>query len=103
MLVADVERHIDAIDGLLGQGEWLVGRALSLADISVFAQIFCIRGSEEGAAAIAKRPRVETWMDRVDGATRAPSTKPASRQKRRRPAPRVDAGNGPSDVKRDRV
>ena len=72
MLVADVQRHIDAIDGLLDDGEWLVGRALSLADIAVFAQLFCIRGSEEGAEAIAGRPRVGAWMERVDGATRAP-------------------------------
>ena len=78
MLVADVERHIAAVDGLLGDGDWLVGRALSLADISVFAQLFCIRGSDEGAAAIEVRPRVGAWMGRVDGATRAPSTSPAS-------------------------
>ena len=82
VLVADVERHLDAIDGLLGDGDvnWLVGRALSLADIAVFAQLFCIRGSEEGAVAIAGRPRVGAWMERVDAATRsAPSPPPASR------------------------
>ena len=46
-----------------------MGDALTLADISVFAQFFCIRGAEEGAAAIEKAPSVVRWMARVDEAT----------------------------------
>lgn len=69
MLVADVDRHVAALDGLVGDGEWLVGGALSLADVAVFAQLACIRGSDEGEAALAARPRVAAWMARVDRAT----------------------------------
>ena len=69
MLVADVERHVRAIEGLVGDGEWLVGSALTLADIAVFAQLFCIRGSDEGAQIVNAHPRVAAWMERVDAAT----------------------------------
>jgi len=69
MLVADVERHVRAVEGLVGDGEWLVGSALTLADIAVFAQLFCIRGSDEGAQIVSAHPRVAAWMERVDAAT----------------------------------
>ena len=68
-IVRDVERHADALAAWLGDGDWLVGDALSLADISVFAELACIRGSEEGAKIVAARPAVERWMARVDRAT----------------------------------
>ena len=58
-----------ALDGLVGDGQWLVGSALTLADIAVFAQLFCIRGSDEGARVVAALPRVAAWMERVDAAT----------------------------------
>ena len=68
-IVRDVERHADALSAWLGDGDWLVGDALSLADISVFAELACIRGSDEGAKIVAARPAVERWMARVDRAT----------------------------------
>ena len=71
-VVRDVERHVDAVAGLLGDGEWLVGDALSLADLSVFAELACIRGSDEGARVIEGRPAVVAWMARVDRATAKP-------------------------------
>jgi glutathione S-transferase len=71
-IVQDVERHIDAIAGWLGDGEWLVGSALSLADIAVFAQLACIRDTEEGGKVIEGRPAVAAWMARVDRATSKP-------------------------------
>lgn len=73
MLIADVERHVQAVDGLVGDGPWLVGGALSLADIAVFAQLFCLRGADEGARAVDQHPRVAAWMERVDRATRPPA------------------------------
>jgi glutathione S-transferase len=68
-LVADVERHARAIDGLVGDGDWLVGNALTLADVAVFAQLHCIRGTDEGERVVASLPRVAAWMQRVDTAT----------------------------------
>jgi len=67
-IAADAARLFDSIEALLG-GDWLVGGALSLADISVFAQLHCIGGTDQGATWIAARPRLEAWMRRVDAAT----------------------------------
>lgn len=70
-VLRDLDRHLDAVDGWLGDGKWLVGDALSIADISVYAQLFCVGGAEEGARAIGKRPRIGAWMKRLEGATAA--------------------------------
>jgi glutathione S-transferase len=72
-VVAELGAHLDAIAALLGDGPWLVGDALSLADIAVYAQLFCIAGAVEGAEAIAARPVVGAWMERVDDATHIPA------------------------------
>jgi glutathione S-transferase len=72
VLLRDVERHVGAIAGLLAGRGWLVGDALSLADLAVFAQLACIRGADEGARVVAASPAVAAWMDRVDAATRSP-------------------------------
>jgi glutathione S-transferase len=66
----ELGRHLDAIEGWLGDGAWLVGDALSLADIAVFAQLFCIQGAITGAEALAARGALLAWMERVDAATR---------------------------------
>jgi glutathione S-transferase len=71
MVLAEAERHVDAVAALLEGGSFLAGGALSIADISVFAQLDCIRSTEEGGPMIAARPAVAAWMDRIDQATRA--------------------------------
>ena len=65
----ELGRHLDAVEGWLGGGHWLVGDALSLADIAVFAQLFCIQGAITGEEAMASRPVLLAWMDRVDAAS----------------------------------
>jgi len=73
-VLRDVERHVDALAGLLEGGrEWLLGDRLTVADVAVFSQLFCIRASDEGGRVVAARPAVGAWMDRVDAATAAPS------------------------------
>jgi glutathione S-transferase len=74
MVLRDVDRHLDAAGAWLTGKSWLVGSALSLADLAVFAQFRCIDCSEEGHARIAGRPMVATWMARV-----AEATSPAAR------------------------
>jgi len=68
-LERDVERHVAALAGLLGDEEWLVGRALSLADLSVYAQLSCIALTDEGAKIVAAHPTVAAWLARVDAAS----------------------------------
>jgi glutathione S-transferase len=71
-IAKELARHIDAIDGLLGDRKWLVGKSLSIADISVFVMLQCIGGVPEGEAALANKKDVRRWMQRVDEATMAP-------------------------------
>jgi len=68
-VVRDVTRHVSAVDERLAGGDWLVGDALSIADIAVFAQLSCIAGTREGEELIAGRSRVGPWLERVDSAT----------------------------------
>ena len=71
-LVRDVERHVEALGRLVEGRDWLVGEALTLADIAVFAQLQCVRGADEGAKLIEANPAVTAWMARVDSATAPP-------------------------------
>jgi glutathione S-transferase len=60
---------VKAIAGLLGDRHWLVGESITLADISVYSQLSCISGTEEGAAIIQAVPPSAAWLRRVDQAT----------------------------------
>jgi glutathione S-transferase len=71
MVLRDVDRHLEALTGWLAGKTWLVGSALSLADLAVFAQLRCIDCAEEGHARVAAKPSVVEWMARVAAATSA--------------------------------
>jgi glutathione S-transferase len=70
-VLAEVRRHMDTVCDLLDGRRYLVGETLTLADIAVFAQLFCIRDSAEGAAELAARPGLSAYVERVDAETRA--------------------------------
>ncbi len=92
MVLRDVDRHLDALVAWLAGKAWLVGSALSLADLAVFAQLRCIDGAEEGHARIAARPAVVEWMARVAAATSPDRTEAGSGAR----APAAGApGSGP--------
>jgi glutathione S-transferase len=69
LVLEELERHIAAIGGWLGDREWLVGARPSVADIAVFAQMYGIAGTEEGEELVRAAPVVGAWMTRVDQAT----------------------------------
>jgi len=69
VVLRDVQRHVEAIEGWLGPRDWLVGDALSVADLSVFAQLACIRATDEGGRLIGASKPVVAWLERVDAAT----------------------------------
>jgi len=71
-LVHDIEQHVAAVRGLLGTRDWLVGDALTIADLSVFAQLSCIHATDEGGKMIGAEPEVAAWLARVDAASHAP-------------------------------
>jgi glutathione S-transferase len=70
--IADVRRHLDAIDALLGGQPYLVGDRLSLADIAVASMLACFRDAAEAAPEIARRSAVAAYLDRIDRETSAP-------------------------------
>lgn len=69
-VVQELGRHLDAIAGWLGERPWLVGEALSLADIAVMSQLSPIRSTRAGGEEVGKRAVVAAWMDRVEKATK---------------------------------
>lgn len=73
IVLRDVQRHVEAIEGWLGPRDWLVGEALSAADLSVFAQLTCIRAADEGGRLVAASRPVVAWLERVDAATAQPA------------------------------
>jgi len=66
----DIGRHMRALSIDLKDSHFLVGGQLSLADISVYAQLKWINENPEGMAAISVHPNIVQWMERVDFATR---------------------------------
>ena len=65
-IIADAERHIAAIASLVGEEGWMVGDAISLADLSVVAELRCLLDAAEAREIIKAYPQVSTWMSRVD-------------------------------------
>ena len=66
----DIDRHLRALSIDLRDSHFLVGDELSLADISVYAQLVWIRENPEGKAAIDAHQNIMQWMERVGFATR---------------------------------
>lgn len=72
-VVADIHRHLGALNALLDGRDWLVGDSLSYADLAVIAQLNALLYAEEAQAAIVAleasgNDNVTGWMDRVDAA-----------------------------------
>ena len=64
-MIRDTERHLRAIDELVGEGDWLVGGHLSIADLSVLPQLNALLCTREVVAAMANLPRINAWRLRV--------------------------------------
>lgn len=69
LVLRELERHLDTLDTLLGDGDWLASPALTIADIAVAAQASAIAGAPEGRAAIDRHAPTAAWLRRVDAAT----------------------------------
>ncbi len=67
--LAEVERqfftHVDALDAVLGKRRWLAGDALSIADISVAAQLDETLRTSELADRIRERRHLREWLERT--------------------------------------
>jgi glutathione S-transferase len=65
-VVADVQRHFGAMDALLEGRDWLVGTAISMADLAVRAQLTALLYAVEAREALETTRNVKPWMARVD-------------------------------------
>lgn len=65
-IVTDARRHMHALDAMLKDAEWLVGDALSIADIAVVSQLRALLGATEIVAIVDDLPRIRAWEERVD-------------------------------------
>ena len=70
-LARDVDRLFGAIEGMQAATGFVVGTALSLADIAICCQAECIGDSTLGKNALGARPRVAEYFKRVDRLTEA--------------------------------
>ena len=59
----DIDRHLRVLAIDLEEGRFLIGGELSLADISVYAQLKWLRENLEGKAAIATHQNIIQWME----------------------------------------
>jgi|KBSSwiStaDraftv2_1062776.scaffolds.fasta_scaffold06638_2 glutathione S-transferase len=67
-VVADLERHFQALDGMLDGRDWLVGDRLSSADLAAIGQVNALLFAQEARAAFSRTRHVAAWMARVDAA-----------------------------------
>lgn len=70
-LHADVERLFGAIEDMQRATGFVVGAALSLADIAICCQAECIGDSTIGKQVLAKRPGLAAYFRRIDEQTHA--------------------------------
>lgn len=64
-----IRDHFIALETFLEQGEWLVGDAISVADISVASMVTVLKCAQEPAALLPGFTRLSKWHERVDAIT----------------------------------
>lgn len=69
------ETSLDALEGLIGDGDYLVGKDVSLADLMAAPIFDYFERTPEGKSAIAKRPKVAAWWQRIQNHPTVAKTK----------------------------
>jgi len=75
--VPKVAYQLSVIELALAAGPFLAGAAVSLADLTLFPVLVYLKGTPEGADALAKAPKVLAWFDRIAARPSAAATDPA--------------------------
>lgn len=65
-IISDVERHLNALEGMLDGRQWLVGDHLSIADLAVMGQLTALRYARETNEMLAGKEAIASWIDRVN-------------------------------------
>lgn len=61
----DAEKTLDALEGLIGDNKYLADNEVTLADLMAVPIIDYFAATPEGKAALAKRPKVSAWWNRI--------------------------------------
>ncbi len=68
-ITTELARHYDSLCARLEGQDWLVGSAISVADLAVRAMVFVLDRTVEGKALHDARPLLAAWSHRVDAMT----------------------------------
>jgi glutathione S-transferase len=63
--LATATKVLGALEGLVADASFLVGPALSLADLHLLPMIAYFTEAPEGAALLARHPRLDNWFARM--------------------------------------
>jgi glutathione S-transferase len=69
-----------AIEGLMGEGPWLAGARISLADLRAFPMFELFRQAPEGARLLEDYPGLLRWIEAMAERHSAMQTRPASEE-----------------------
>ncbi len=70
-------RVLAAVEGLMDGGEFLIGGALSLADLHLAPILDYFARTEDGRAALARHPRLSAWWGRTERRPSVGRTRPS--------------------------
>ncbi|MEO3432726.1 glutathione S-transferase family protein [Inquilinus sp. CAU 1745] len=59
------EACLRALGELIGEGQWLAGEALTLADLHAAPMVACLAEAPEGARALEAHPLMRGWWERM--------------------------------------
>ncbi len=71
------ETCLAALEDLMGEGDYLAGPAVTLADLHAVPMIECLLGAPEGAALLEHHPALARWWDRMAARPSLKATAPA--------------------------
>jgi len=74
--LAASERTLDALEGLIEGNEFLLGSALTLADIHLAPMLSYFSEHDEGCSAIGRRKRLSKWFEKTRQRKAFSETKP---------------------------
>lgn len=68
---------LTALEVIMGQGDYLAGPRVTLADLHAAPMFECLLGVPEGAALLERHPALVRWWDRMAARPSLPATAPA--------------------------
>ncbi len=68
---------LTALEGIMGQGDYLAGPRVTLADLHAAPMFECLLGAPEGAALLERHPALVRWWDRMAARPSLTATAPA--------------------------